>query len=137
MAGVRRQRVREAYKQELGELIQRRLKDPRIGFVSVPDVDISGDLRQAKVYVSVLGDEESKEKTMEALEGARTFLRMEMGKRVRLRYTPELFFSLDESIERGIRLKNLLDKLGQGNGEENENRKDAGGEDEGSSGMPG
>ncbi|NLP18722.1 MAG: 30S ribosome-binding factor RbfA [Firmicutes bacterium] len=137
MAGVRRQRVREAYKQELGELIQRRLKDPRIGFVSVTDVDISGDLRQAKVYVSVLGDEESKEKTMEALEGARTFLRMEMGKRVRLRYTPELFFSLDESIERGIRLKNLLDKLGQGNGEENESRKDAGGEDEGNSGVPG
>ena len=137
MAGVRQQRVREAYKQELGRLIQRQLKDPRIGFVSVTDVDISGDLRQAKVYVSVLGDGESKRKTMEALEGARTYLRTEMGKRVRLRYTPELFFFLDESIERGIRLKNLLDKLGQENGEENEDRKDAGGEDEGHPDMSG
>ena len=69
------------------------------------DVDISGDLRQAKVYVSVLGDEESKEKTISLWKVPWTFLRMEMGKRVRLRYTPELFFSLDESIERGIRLK--------------------------------
>ncbi|NLJ34062.1 MAG: 30S ribosome-binding factor RbfA [Firmicutes bacterium] len=124
MAGVRRQRVREAYKQELGELIQRQLKDPRIGFVSVTDVDITGDLRQARVYVSVLGDEESKGRTMEALKGAQAYLRTEMGKRVRLRYTPELVFFLDESIERGMRLKNILDKLGQGNGEENEERDD-------------
>jgi ribosome-binding factor A len=130
MAGVRRQRVREAYKQELGDLIQRELKDPRIGFVSVTDVDVSGDLRQAKVYVSILGDQESKSKTMEALERARAFLRTEMGKRVRLRYTPELFFYLDESIERGVRLANLLEGLQRNDGEDKGNGQDAGGKGE-------
>ncbi|HHY36129.1 MAG TPA: 30S ribosome-binding factor RbfA [Firmicutes bacterium] len=130
--GVRQQRIREAYKQELSQLIQRELKDPRIGFVSITDVEVSGDLRQVKVYVSVFGDEQGKEETMEALDRARPYLRSEMGKRVRLRYTPELFFYLDESIERGVRLKGLLDKLGQERGEEKEKETDAGGEEEGS-----
>ena len=91
--GVRQQRVREAYRQELSQLIQRELKDPRIGFLSITDVEVSGDLRQVKVYVSVMGDQQVKEETMAALDRARSFLRSEMGKRVRLRYTPELSFT--------------------------------------------
>ena len=130
--GVRQQRVREAYRQELSQLIQRELKDPRIGFLSITDVEVSGDLRQVKVYVSVMGDQQVKEGTMAALDRARSFLRSEMGKRVRLRYTPELFFYLDESIERGVRLKGLLDQLGQEIDEEKEKGTDAGGEEEGS-----
>ena len=130
--GVRQQRVREAYRQELSQLIQRELKDPRIGFLSITDVEVSGDLRQVKVYVSVMGDQQVKEETMAALDRARSFLRSEMGKRVRLRYTPELFFYLDESIERGVRLKGLLDQLGQEINEEKEKGTDAGGEEEGS-----
>ncbi|HHW55910.1 MAG: 30S ribosome-binding factor RbfA [bacterium] len=130
--GVRQQRVREAYRQELSQLIQRELKDPRIGFLSITDVEVSGDLRQVKVYVSVMGDQQVKEETMAALDRARSFLRSEMGKRVRLRYTPELFFYLDESIERGVRLKGLLDQLGQEIDEEKEKGTDAGGEEEGS-----
>lgn len=130
--GVRQQRVREAYRQELSQLIQRELKDPRIGFLSITDVEVSGDLRQVKVYVSVMGDQQVKEETMAALDWARSFLRSEMGKRVRLRYTPELFFYLDESIERGVRLKGLLDQLGQEIDEEKEKGTDAGGEEEGS-----
>jgi ribosome-binding factor A len=127
--GVRQQRVREAYRQELSQLIQRELKDPRIGFLSITDVEVSGDLRQVKVYVSVMGDQQVKEETMAALDRARSFLRSEMGKRVRLRYTPELFFYLDESIERGVRLKGLLDQLGQEIDEEKEKGTDAGGEE--------
>lgn len=130
--GVRQQRVREAYRQELSQLIQRELKDPRIGFLSITDVEVSGDLRQVKVYVSVMGDQQVKEETMAALDRARSFLRSEMGKRVRLRYTPELFFYLDKSIERGVRLKGLLDQLGQEIDEEKEKGTDAGGEEEGS-----
>lgn len=130
--GVRQQRVREAYRQELSQLIQRELKDPRIGFLSITDVEVSGDLRQVKVYVSVMGDQQVKEETMAALDRARSFLRSEMGKRVRLRYTPELFFYLDQSIERGVRLKGLLDQLGQEVNEEKEKGTDAGGEEEGS-----
>ena len=95
-------------------------------------MEVSGDLRQVKVYVSVMGDQQVKEETMAALDRARSFLRSEMGKRVRLRYTPELFFYLDESIERGVRLKGLLDQLGQEIDEEKEKGTDAGGEEEGS-----
>lgn len=130
--GVRQQRVREAYRQELSQLIQRELKDPRIGFLSITDVEVSGDLRQVKVYISVLGEQQVKKETMAALDRARPYLRSEMGKRVRLRYTPELLFYLDESIERGVRLKGLLDQLGQEIGEEKGNGTDAGGEEEGS-----
>ena len=113
MATLRLQRVREAYKQGLSELIQRQLKDPRIGFVTVTDVEVTGDLRQVKAYVSILGDGEAKKETMVALGKATSFLRGEMGKRVRLRYTPELSFALDESIERGVRIANLLEQLGK------------------------
>jgi ribosome-binding factor A len=111
MARIRLRRIQEAYKEELSELIQRQLKDPRIGFVSITEVNVTNDFRQAKVYVSVLGDEEAKKKTMAGLERARNYLRLEMGKRVRLRYTPELFFVLDESIEKGIHLSGLLGRL--------------------------
>ena len=113
MATLRLQRVREAYKQGLSELIQRQLKDPRIGFVTVTDVEVTGDLRQVKAYVSILGDGEAKKETMVALGKATSFLRGDMGKRVRLRYTPELSFALDESIERGVRIANLLEQLGK------------------------
>ncbi|MGI6576373.1 MAG: 30S ribosome-binding factor RbfA [bacterium] len=126
MSEVRMQRIQEAYKEELSELIQRQLKDPRIGFVSITDVNITSDLRQAKVYVSVFGNEEAKKRTMAGLERARNYLRLEIGRRIRLRYTPELIFVLDESIEKGVHLKELLDRLEQ---EESEGADLGGGRD--------
>lgn len=132
LSNFRIQRVREAYREELSDLIHRELKDPRIGFVSITDVEVSRDLRQVKVYVSVLGDQESKKATMQALERARPFLRSEMGRRVPLRYTPELFFYLDKSIERGVRLKGLLDRLEQEKRKESGNVKVSGSEEENS-----
>src|SRR5690606_18592629 len=107
MAGLRTGRVREEIKKEASDII-RRLKDPRIGFVTVTDVEVSNDLRHVKVFVSIYGDEPAKNGTMEALRKATGFVRTEIGKRIRLRHTPEIHFEFDESIARGARIFELL-----------------------------
>ncbi|MHA0856010.1 30S ribosome-binding factor RbfA [Paenibacillus sp. CMAA1364] len=111
MAKIRVGRVGEQIKKELSVLIQRELKDPRIGFVTVTGVDVPNDLAQAKVYLSVLGDEEQKKNTLLALDKANGFLRSELGKRIRLRHTPELIFKFDESIAYGSHIEKLLGEL--------------------------
>ncbi|MDQ0337305.1 ribosome-binding factor A [Caldalkalibacillus uzonensis] len=113
MRDVRVQRVGEAIKKELSQIFQQELKDPRIGFVTVTGVEMSGDLQQAEVYLTVLGNEEQKEQTLEALAKAKGFIRSEIGRRVRLRHTPELVFKFDESIEYGNRIEKLLQELNQ------------------------
>lgn len=105
---LRREKLQELFKEEAGAILQRRLRDPRVGFVSVTDVELSADLRHAKIFVSVLGDEEAKQRTMAALAGAAGFVRGELGRRVRMRFVPEVLFRLDESIERGARINALL-----------------------------
>ncbi|MCL6450857.1 MAG: 30S ribosome-binding factor RbfA [Acetobacteraceae bacterium] len=104
-------RVGEAIKEEVSRILQRELKDPRIGFCSVVDVEVSSDLRHAKVFVSVLGDEAAKQATLAGLESARGFIRTEIGRRIRLRHTPEVVFRLDSSIERGARVSQLLNEI--------------------------
>ncbi|NWL86434.1 MULTISPECIES: 30S ribosome-binding factor RbfA [unclassified Paenibacillus] len=111
MAKNRTGRVGEEIKKELSVMIQRELKDPRIGFVTVTGVDVTNDLSQAKVYLSVFGDEEQKKDTLKALDKATGFLRTEIGKRIRLRHTPELIFKIDESIAYGSRIEKLLDEI--------------------------
>lgn len=111
---LRAEKLREFVKEEVSLIIQRELKDPRIGFVSITDVEVSVDLRHAKVFVSVLGDEDAKTKTMAGLNSARRFIRVELGKRMQIRYTPELHFRLDDSIERGTRVVSLLRKVSEG-----------------------
>ncbi|GIO53213.1 30S ribosome-binding factor RbfA [Paenibacillus cellulositrophicus] len=113
MAKIRAGRVGEQIKKELSQLIQSELKDPRIGFVTVTGVDVTNDLSQAKVYLSVLGDNEQKNNTLKALEKANGFLRSELGKRVRLRHTPELIFKFDESIAYGSHIEKLLGEIGK------------------------
>lgn len=105
---LRREKLQELFKEETSAILQRRLRDPRIGFVSVTDVELSPDLRHAKIFVSVLGDEEAKRRTMEGLERAAGFVRSELGRRITLRHTPEILFRLDDSIERGTRITALL-----------------------------
>lgn len=105
---LRREKLQELFREEASAILQRRLRDPRVGFVSVTDVELSADLRHAKVFVSVLGDEQAKQRTMAALEGAAGFVRGELGRRVRMRFVPEVLFRLDESIERGVRVNALL-----------------------------
>ncbi|WP_068786007.1 30S ribosome-binding factor RbfA [Paenibacillus phocaensis] len=111
MAKNRTGRVGEQIKKELSVLIQSELKDPRIGFVTVTGVDVTSDLSQAKVYLSVFGDEEKKAESLKGLEKATGFLRTEIGKRVRLRHTPELIFKIDESIAYGSRIEKLLGEI--------------------------
>ncbi len=111
MSNVRANRVAEQMKKELGDIIGRKLKDPRVGFVTVTDVEVSGDLQQAKVFISVLGDEEKKHETLSGLAKAKGFIRSEIGQRIRLRKTPELFFEFDESIDYGNRIETLLREL--------------------------
>ncbi|MGI6604192.1 MAG: 30S ribosome-binding factor RbfA [Firmicutes bacterium] len=111
MGKLREAKLQEAFRQEISDLIQRELKDPRIGFVSVTAVEISGDLRHATAYVSILGSEEEKRASLEGLRRATGFVRSELGRRIRLRYTPELEFRLDDSIAYGVKLANLIGQI--------------------------
>jgi ribosome-binding factor A len=108
---LRANRVGEQMKKELSDIIGRKIKDPRIGFVTVTDVQVSGDLQQAKVYISVLGDEEQRENTLKGLAKAKGFIRSEVGQRIRLRKTPEIIFEWDESMEYGNRINSILHQL--------------------------
>lgn len=107
----RANRVGEQMKKELSDIIGRKIKDPRIGFVTVTDVQVTGDLQQAKVFISVLGDDEQRENTLKGLAKAKGFIRTEIGHRIRLRKTPEIIFEWDESIDYGNRIETLLHQL--------------------------
>jgi len=108
------EKLRELIREEVSEIIHRSLKDPRIGFASVTDVELSSDLRHAKIYVSVLGGEQERQRTMEALQSAVGFVRTELAKRIRIYRAPEIQFRLDRSIERGTRVMELLREISQG-----------------------
>jgi len=108
---LRANRVGEQMKKELSDIIGRKLKDPRIGFVTVTDVRVTGDLQQAKVYITVLGDEEQKKNTLKGLAKAKGFIRSEIGQRIRLRKTPEIIFEIDESIDYGNRIETIIRQI--------------------------
>ncbi|WP_059105208.1 30S ribosome-binding factor RbfA [Shouchella shacheensis] len=108
MANNRAVRVGEQMKKELSDILIRDIKDPRVRFVTVTGVDVTGDLQQATAFITVLGDEGEQRETLKGLEKAKGFIRSEIGKRVRLRKTPELFFEFDESIQYGDRIETLL-----------------------------
>lgn len=111
MANVRAHRVGEQMKKELSDIISQRIKDPRVGFVTITGVDVTGDLQQATIYLTVLGDDTQKEETIQGLLKAKGFIRSEVGKRIRLRKTPDLEFKFDESIDYGNRIEQLLHDL--------------------------
>lgn len=111
MAELRAHRVAEQMKKELGDILSRKIKDPRVGFVTVTDVEVTGDLQQAKIFISVLGNEKKKQETLLGLAKAKGFIRSEIGNRIRLRKTPELTFEFDESIEQGNRIDSILRDL--------------------------
>ena len=106
-------RVAELIKREVSQMLLNGIKDDRVGtgMVSVTDVDVSGDLQHAKIYVSMYGTEEAKAETMAGLKSATGYVRSEIGARVRLRRTPEVVFIEDRSIERGTKVLSLLNKL--------------------------
>ena len=105
-------RVNEACKEALSEILQEEVKDPRIGFVTVTEVEVSQDLHYAKVWLSVMGSDEEVETALEVLDKARGFLRKELGNRVRLRYTPEIRIFLDRGPVLSERVQGLLHEIG-------------------------
>ncbi|MFC0301379.1 30S ribosome-binding factor RbfA [Virgibacillus soli] len=111
MANIRSNRVAEQMKKELGEILTKKLKDPRVGFVTVTDVEVTGDLQQATVFISVLGSEKEKQDTLLGLAKAKGFIRSEIGSRIRLRKTPEIIFEFDEALEYGNRIDAILRDL--------------------------
>ncbi|WP_055667813.1 30S ribosome-binding factor RbfA [Desnuesiella massiliensis] len=112
MANYRSGRINEEIKREVSSIIRNNLKDPRItAMISVTDVNVTKDLKYAKVYVSIFGSEEAKANTMEALKSSSGFLRKEIGSRVKLRHTPEILIELDSSIERGMYIDSLIEKI--------------------------
>ena len=105
---LRSNRVAEQMKKEITEIIARKIKDPRVGFVTVTDVAVTGDLQQATVYITSLGNERERQESLQALEKASGFIRSEVGSRIRLRRTPELAFEFDTAIEYGNKIDALL-----------------------------
>ena len=119
---VKNIRINSEVRKELGELIRNEIKDPRVSaLTSVTEVEVAPDLKTAKVYISVLGDEEKQKSTLEGLKSAMPFLRSKLAKIINLRNTPELRFLLDTSIEYGAKMSELIDKVKAAeNGEEDD-----------------
>ncbi len=105
-------RLKEAMKEEISDIIRKEMKDPRIGeLTTITGVEVTKDLRHAKVYVSVFGDEKKQEDAIRALQSAAGFIRSELARRIRLRHTPELTFHLDTSIAHGARISELINRV--------------------------
>lgn len=115
----RLEKLSEEIKREISHILRNEIKDPRISsMVSVTAVEVSRDLSHAKIYISLLGSEREKEKTLEGLQRARGFIRKELGRRVRMRIVPEITFTIDKSIEYGAYISELLEKVKEKEGTE-------------------
>ncbi len=106
----RSQRVSDLIREEIADIIMNKVKDPRLGFVTVTGAKITEDLKIATVYISILKEEE-KETTLEMLNSAKGFIRAELAKRVRMKFIPSLTFRIDESLEYGDRIERLLREI--------------------------
>lgn len=110
----RTDRIDELLRQEIGQIIAREIDDPRVGFATLTSVETTPDLRHAKVLVSVIGQPEDRRATLAALGRAMPYVRHELGKRLRLKRIPEFHLELDDTLERGTRVLQLLDELEAG-----------------------
>jgi len=110
MKPSRLERLEALVKEEVSDIILK-MKDPRIKFVTVTDVSISKDIKYAKIFISIMGEEEEKKSSFSAIKGATGFIRTELAHRLEIRRIPELSFVLDDSIERGVRLANYIEKI--------------------------
>lgn len=122
---IKNTRINGEVQKELSTLISREIKDPRISpMTSVVDVEVSPDLKTAKVYISVLGDSEAKESTLKGLKSAASFIRGQLAKSLNLRNTPELTFIIDNSIEYGVNMSKLIDEISKKSSDTSENLED-------------
>ena len=110
----RRLRMEEQVKRILGEVLRAGARDPRIGFVSIQRVEAAGDLKSARVYVSVLGEGAEAARTLEGLQSARSYFQRELGERISARYTPVISFALDPAVEIDARIDRLLQAAREG-----------------------
>lgn len=108
MGELRVRKIQEFIKQEVSNIILRELKDPRMGFVTVTDAHITGDLREATVYISLFGSDEDKKNTLAALKSASGFIRTEVGRRLGIRYSPTIEFKEDTSLDYGMKIDKIL-----------------------------
>lgn len=111
MEGRRSEKVADLIHKEVSQILMKNLKDPRIGFVTITRVDVSEDCRLAKIYFSVMGSLLDKENTMKGLDSAKGYVRKELGRRMRLRYTPEIMFQFDPSIEYAIHIEEVIHQI--------------------------
>jgi ribosome-binding factor A len=108
----RSERISDQMKREIADILMRKIKDPRIGFVTVTGVDVAQDLKNAKVFVSVYGGD--KEESLKGLKSATPFIRSELGKRIRMRSIPEILFRYDGTVEQGAHIMELLRSIEEG-----------------------
>ena len=111
MEGKRSEKVADLIQKEISQMLVKSVKDPRIGFVTITRVSVSEDCRFAKIYFSVAGSLEERERSMKGLESATGYVRKELGRRIRLRYTPEILFQFDPSIEYAIHMEELIQSI--------------------------
>lgn len=111
----RSQRVSDLLRKEIADIIMNKLKDPRIGFITVTGVDVTEDIKMARVFVSILKEEE-RNTSLEILNSAKKFVRSELSKRLRMKFIPTIEFRLDTSIEYGDRIERLLKEVSKGEG---------------------
>jgi ribosome-binding factor A len=110
MAGSRMRRINEVLREVVGAAVSTELSDPRIGFVTVTSVETSPDLRTAKVFVSVLGDEDERAATLEGLRSSHGVIQSQIATETRMKRTPTLTFHYDDTIEQGVRISELLEE---------------------------
>lgn len=111
-------RVNQMIRREVADIIRTEVKDPRLGFITITHVEVSRDLQHAKIYFSVLGNAEQGEEVQKGLDSAKGYIRRLIGQRVRMRYTPELNFIQDRSIEESFHIEETLEKLKEPSGQE-------------------
>ena len=109
--GNRQRRVGQLLKQEISEMILREIKDPRVAFVSITSVDLTADLRRAEVLISVLGTESERKSSIAGLRSATGYIKRELGRRLSLKYVPEIHIVYDDSIKEGSRILALIDSV--------------------------
>jgi len=106
----RSDRIGDLIQREICDILHRQIKDPRVGFCTIIRVDMSDDLRYAKVRVSIMGDETQQKSTLSGLKSATGFIRREIGRRIMLRHTPEILFVLDKSVDHSIKIAQLIEE---------------------------
>ena len=115
-------RIQDQLRKEISEIIQNGLKDPQIGFVTITAVEVSGDLKNATVFYSVLGGAKEKQDTAAALKRARGFIQAEINRRVRMKRIPQISFEFDRSVEYGDRIDKIIEQIHQEEKSENEEK---------------